>query len=630
MCGIVGVLRFDGAPVEPDLVRAMGRQLAHRGPDGEGHWCDGNVGFGHRRLSIIDPAGSHQPMASADGRLHLTFNGEILNYRALRRSLHSYPFRTQGDTEVLLALFADQGPAGVTSLDGQFAYAVFDENDRRLWLFRDRLGILPLYYYADQHLVAFASEVKALLPVRQQGFDVDERSLYAYLGHRSVPAPHTLFDGVHKVPPGHLVGIDERGRIDITRYWSIPSVSAAPPIEPKEAVAKFRAGLDAAVQRNLVADVPVGAYLSGGVDSSLIVATMSRLSPSVVQTFSAGFGDPRFDELPHARTVSRLLGTEHNEVMVGPTEFEERWRDLTWHRDAPLSEPADVAVYCLAREARRSVKVVLSGEGSDELFGGYPKHRYATMTSASGWVPAGLRRQVLGRAERHLPARSRRLRIGMRALTPENEAGRFAGWFAPFTDDERSALLGRRDLRRVSTDARVGRDGDALRRMLAADCGTWLADNLLERGDRMTMAASVELRPPFLDHQLVELAFSLPSNVKVRGGTTKWVVKEAARQVLPASIVDRSKLGFRVPLDAWFRSGLREMAWDRLLGRDSFVADVMDRHRIRSLLTSHDHGRRNEDIRIWTLLCLEVWHESFFRQPPSRQLTTTHRTESLA
>jgi asparagine synthase (glutamine-hydrolysing) len=624
MCGIVGILRFDGAPVAPELLRAMSAQLDHRGPDGEGLWCDGNVGFGHRRLSIIDPTGSPQPMASSDRRLHLTFNGEILNYRALRRSLHAYPYRTQGDTEVLLALFADQGAAGVNSLDGQFAYAVFDENDRKLWLFRDRLGILPLYYYADQHLVAFASEVKALLPVRANGFAVDEDSLYAYLGHRSVPAPHTLFEGVRKVPPGHVVSFDERGRVEISRYWSIPEAGTSRPIEPAEAVARFRAGLDAAVQRNLVADVPVGAYLSGGVDSSLIVATMSRLSRTAVQTFSAGFGDARFDELPHARAVSRLLGTDHHEIVVGATDFEEQWLDLTWHRDAPLSEPADVAVYRLAREAGQSVKVVLSGEGSDELFGGYPKHRHATLTAASGWVPAGIRRQVLGRAERRLPAGSRRLRIALRALTAHDEAGRFAGWFAPFTHDERYALLGGRGDHRSNGQTQGDHGGDALRRMLAADCGAWLADNLLERGDRMTMAASVELRPPFLDHHLVELAFSLPSNVKIRGGATKWVVKEAARQVLPASIVDRPKVGFRVPLDAWFRGGLREMAWDRLLGRDSFVADVMDRHSIRSVLSSHDLGRRNEDIRIWTLLCLEMWHEAFFRRSPSRPLATSY------
>jgi asparagine synthase (glutamine-hydrolysing) len=610
MCGIVGIRRFDGQPVDADLLRFMSAQLEHRGPDGEGHWLGPGVGLGHRRLSIIDPAGSPQPMPSHDGRLHVTFNGEILNYTALRRRL-SYPFSTDGDTEVLLAMFDAQGRRAVDDLDGQFAFALFDEADQALWLFRDRLGILPLYYYADERMFAFASEIKALIPALPRAPEVDESSLHDYLGRRSVPAPFTLFKGIRKVPPGHRVHVERHGRITVEPYWTIPADDTTRDIRPQEAVGIFREALDAAVRRNLVADVPVGAYLSGGVDSSLIVATAVGLGlRSSFMTFSAGFGDPRYDEVHYAREVSRFLGTAHHEVTVTPGAFQTLWRRLTWHRDAPLSEPADVAVFKLATEARRHVKVVLSGEGSDELFGGYPKHRFARWTVAAGLAPTSARKALLRPIERALPARAGRLRIAMRALSAESEADRFMAWFAPFTASERTALLGRPACRGHGLRHP---HGDALRRALFVDSHSWLADNLLERGDRMSMAASVELRPPFLDHHLVELAFSLPSSVKVRRGRTKWIVKEVARGVLPAAIVDRPKVGFRVPLDTWFRGGLEDLAWGSLLGANSFVATVMDRRAIQSLLESHRSGRRNEEIRIWTLLSLEMWHDTFFR-----------------
>ena len=365
------------------------------------------------------------------------------------------------------------------------------------------------------------------------------------------------------------------------------------------------------VARNLVADVPVGAYLSGGLDSSLIVAMVNEARQGRgVATFSAGFGDERFDELPFARSVSTLLNTEHHEVHVTADDFTALWPRLTTHRGAPVSEPADVAVFRLAELARQSVKVVLSGEGSDELFAGYPKYRFARLARPLAAVPSRLRSPSLDRLQRALPARTSRPRTMLRALAAEDDAV-LESWFSPFTAPERVSLIGRSDghgQHDVLTRAR----GDIVRRMLYVDCHGWLADNLLERGDRMSMAASVELRPPFLDVDLVELAFRLPSSVKVRNGTGKWVVKEVARRFLPSEIVDRRKVGFRVPLDAWFRHGLREMTNDLLLGSNSFVGQLMDRDVIRGLLSDHDRGRRNEEIRIWTLLSLEVWHREFF------------------
>lgn len=606
MCGFVGIHRVDGVPADPDQLLELAAIISHRGPDGEGVWADRGAGLAHRRLAIIDPRGSRQPMASADGSLHVAFNGEILNYRELR-ARYAYPYATNGDTEVLLALHEARGPDGVADLRGQFAYAMHDSRTSETWLVRDRLGILPLYYVHRPGWTAFASEAKALLPLLPD-LSVDAHSLDAYLRRRSVPAPATLFDGVRKLPPATIGHLDRDGNLTLARYW-VPEEAGTLAVGDAEAVALVSAALEAAVDDNLVADVPVGAYLSGGLDSSLIAALASaRTAPATMHTFSAGFGDERGDELPFARDVSTALGTIHHEVDVRPTDFEEQWRALTWHRDAPLSEPADVAVHHLALAASDHVKVVLSGEGADEVFAGYPKHRMARLSEVAWPGPARVGFDAL---QRVVPARLTRARIALRALSAPTPAERFEAWFSPFTGPERAALLGRGpDLDGV---ARAHPDGGSpLHHMLTADCGPWLADNLLERGDRMTMAASVELRPPFLDHRLVELGLSLPDRAKIRRGRGKWVLREVARARLPPFVLERPKVGFRVPLDRWFREGLREFAWDMLLSPGSFVTEVFDRREVARLLARHDRGRADENIRIWTLLGLEVWHDVAF------------------
>jgi len=619
MCGIVGIMRFDGRPVAEALLRVMADRLGHRGPDAEGYWTSGSVGFACRRLSIIDVASSAQPMATPDERLHLCFNGEILNYRRLR-SDSSYPFRTEGDTETLLALHADHGRDAVHRLQGQFAYAVHDRDSGDLLLVRDRLGILPLYYYIDGQQIAFASEIKGLLPALPGPPEVDTASLDDYLAQRSVPAPNTLYVGVKKLPAGHRLRVSASGISRVDRYWSIPA-EPGPAMDPETAVDAVQEALEQAVSAALVADVPVGSYLSGGVDSSLIVAMMSKQrNGSAIETFAAGFGDPRHDELDHARRVSELFGTRHHEVLVSPSDFTDLWGKLSWHRDAPVSEPSDIAVFRLAELARKHVSVVLSGEGSDELFAGYPKYRVAPKLALAGRIPAGLRVPVINSIERWLPPAAARGRIALRTLTGATEEERIRTWFAPFTEPERRELVGHWGRHRRIEEP-VG--GDLVRRMLAADCASYLPDNLLERGDRMSMAASVELRPPFLDHRLVELAFRLPSDVKIRDNKTKWVVKRVARRYLPDDIVDRRKVGFRVPMDSWLRSGpLEEMAWDLLGSSDSLVANLMDRAAVQSLLSRHRNGTTNEEHRIWSLLSLEVWHRKCFRTPaPDRMLS---------
>jgi len=427
-----------------------------------------------------------------------------------------------------------------------------------------------------------------------------------------------LFAGVHKLAPGCALHVGRDGRLREETWWALPAAVPGVLLGGAAAVAAVGEALERAVALRLVADVPVGAYLSGGVDSSLCVALMKKVRQGgEVQTFAAGFADPRFDELPYARQVAHALGTTHHEIGVTPQDFLDHWAELCWHRDGPISEPADVAIHKIARQARGTVKVLLSGEGSDELFAGYPKHAVDGRLRWLMAVPAALRAPLLRAFERALPADQSRLRIAARALTARSTGERLQAWFAPFTWYERRALRkGFGALRDPGQYERAG--GDHLRRMLYVDCHTWLADNLLERGDRMAMAASIESRPPFLDHELVELAFRVDSALKVRGGAGKWIVKEVARRYLPAPIVDRKKVGFRVPLDEWFRQGLGDYAGDLLLGSDSFVASFLDRRGIERLLQDHRSGRRSEELRLWTLLGLEVFERRCLRGAKAR------------
>jgi asparagine synthase (glutamine-hydrolysing) len=589
MGGIGGVRALSAGAWTTGALHEMAALLHHRGPDGSAVWVGQDVGLAHTRLGVLEVHDTGQPMHSVDGRWVLALDGAIANHTTLRSSL-DYPFRTSGDAEVVVAGLALEGISFVERLQGQYALVAHDLRTDTTHLVRDRLGVLPLHYRHIPGGIAFASEVKALLAVGPPP-QVDHRSLDAYLAGRSVPAPDTLFEGIKKVRPAHRVSITADGHVEEVRTWVPPEADPDATWSAPDAIEAVADGVREAVRSALVADVPIGAFLSGGLDSSLVVAQMQQLrGDDPVHTFSAGFGDQAQDE-PWAARVGTLLGTHHHEVRLGAADLADLWEPLTWHRDAPLSDPADLATFGLAREAREHVGVVLTGEGGDELFGGYSRHRFAGLAERSRVLPARLRSGIAGPVERRLDARH-----------------------AAFTASERQRLLGTAPP--AERRAAPTRGVDAIDRMLRHDLCHWLPDDLLERDDRMSMAASLEVRPPLLDHRLVELAFRLPTSVKVRSGSTKWVLREAARPLLPDAVVERPHAGLRVPLESWLRTGLRDGARDRLTGTESWVAQTFDRSLVREVLDRHERGATDTG-RLWTLLCLEVWHDCFFGATPA-------------
>ena len=595
MSGIAGIRAFASGTFATDALQRMADVLRHRGPDGNDVWVGDDVGLARTRL-VLTGQGETEPLQTDDGRWVLVLDGRIVNHQDLRLHL-DYPFRTRCDTEVVLAGLALEGISFVERLQGQFALAAHDVRTDTTHLVRDRLGIRPLHYRHVPGGISFASEIKALLAVGPPP-QVDHRSLDAYLTDRSVPSPDTLFEGVGKVRPAHRISISSSGHVHEVCYWVPPEPDPEGTWSEDDAVEAVGDGVREAVRSALVPDVPVGVLLSGGLDSSLVVAQVRQLrDDEPVHTFSAGFDHGASDELPWGRRVGGLLGTQHHEVTVRAADFEDHWGHLTWHREAPISEPADVMTHALARAAREHVGLALTGVGGDELFGGYAEHRHPRIAGPATALPGRLRSAL--------------------ALPLERRAGvrhQHASWSVSFTAAERRVLLGTGPPQERRTTPAAG--ADALDRMLRHDLRHWLPDTLLERADRMSMASSLELLVPLLDDRLVELAFRLPSSVKVRAGTTKWVLRQAARPSLPHALVDRRKSVSRVPLDSWFLKGLHEVARDRLIGADSWVGQTLDRAFVRDLVERQEHGASHE-VRLWTLVCLEMWHECFFSAAPS-------------
>jgi asparagine synthase (glutamine-hydrolysing) len=504
----------------------------------------------------------------------------------------------------------------VHHLRGQFAFAVWDAKAERLFLARDRFGEKPLYLYESDGALYFASEMKALLKLPQVPRGVDLASVWDYLAYRYVPGPHTLFQGIRKLPPA-TAAIWHRGHLQELRYWTPPDKFAregAKDMPRRETPGAFLDHLSEAVQLQMVSDVPFGAYLSGGLDSSMVVALMTRYC-SKVKTFSVGFAEDKYNELDHAALVAREFGTDHHPMTVTHREFIDYLPRLVACRDAPVSEPSDIAIFMLSREARRTVKMVLTGEGSDEILGGYRKHVAETLGGIYRSVPQGLRRALLTPLVQHLPFRYRELKIAIASLDCADWRERFIRWFGAMDFAQRRSLsqlrVHEREMREDLPPFDADPDTSPLRRLLYFDQTSWLPDNLLERGDRMTMAASIEARVPFLDHKLVEFVSTLPDHWRVDGLRRKRVLREAARRILPRSITERRKVGFRVPMDRWFAGHLRDYLFDHLRSADSLTRRYYDTAVLDRVLDEHTQGVQAHDKLLWTLLTLEIWHRQY-------------------
>jgi asparagine synthase (glutamine-hydrolysing) len=613
MCGICGVYNFGtGEPADQAALKRATDAMAHRGPDDEGFYLDGPLGLGNRRLSIIDLPGGHQPIANEDESIWITFNGEIYNYRDLRPDLlvRGHQFRTNSDTETILHLYEEYDLGFLEHLRGMFAFAIWDGRKRRLLVARDRLGVKPVFYRLDAGRLAFASELRTLRELLPHAPEIDPQSIYDFFGFRYIPAPRTFYRGVEKLLPGHYLLADADG-VRIQSYWDVPAEEESTK-SAKEITAELVEELREAVRLRLIADVPLGVFLSGGTDSSAVVAFMAALGARPLRTFSVGFSEPEYSELPFARAVAERYKTEHQELIVTPRQLRDELPRLVAFRDEPIAEPTDVALYLISRLAAKSVKVVLAGEGGDELFAGYPKYAADRLAGLVSALPQGVTRALT----RWLPYRQTRVKTALEALSVRDEAERSVTWFASFSREERESLFAADFLAQVDPahPARVlesylekVRDRSPLKRMLYADLKVWLPDNLLLRGDQMTMAASIEERGPFLDQRLVELAARIPTRMLTRGFRTKALLKDALRPFVPPETLFRRKVGFRVPVGEWFKKPLRSLVGDLLLSPTARSRGYFNAASMETFVREHLDGVRDRQKQLWALINFELW-----------------------
>ena len=621
MCGIAGFVARDAALNFSSCLREMADVIAHRGPDDEGFYqttaSEGGfqIGLAHRRLSIIDLASGHQPIGNEDGSIQIVFNGEIYNFEALRDELiaQGHHFVTASDTETIVHAYEEYGDACVEKFRGMFAFAIWDSRRERLLLARDRFGKKPLFLAEHDGQLLFGSEIKSLLAFPGMRAQVDQDAVWDYLAYRYVPGPATLFAGIRKLAPGS-VAVWEKGRLSERRYYSPPDqMPWAAQALPDDPVGRFLALLDESVKIRMISDVPFGAFLSGGIDSSAVVGLMARHASQPVKTFSVGFDESQYSELAYAATIAKQFATDHHELTVSQDHLMDELPALVRFRDAPVAEPSDIPIYLLSKEARKSVKMVLTGEGSDEFLGGYPKHVFEAYAQGYQLLPGLLRHGLIEPLIHALPYRFRRAKTAIVNLGLDDREERMARWFGALSDRERNDLAAFRPSRTHSgaTPFDTPAGNSALRKILYFDQTSWLPDNLLERGDRMTMAASLEARMPFMDHELAAYVSSLPDHYRVRGRQTKWILREAMKRLLPAEILERPKVGFRVPVNEWFRGPMRDYLYDHLTGADSLTAHYYRPEALQRLLAEHVNGRQNHEKLLWMLLNLEVWQRQY-------------------
>ena len=638
MCGINGIALSSRSRRSIDIatLERMRDVITHRGPDDKGIFVDaragriGQIGFGHRRLSIVDVASGHQPMMNEDGSLHIIFNGEIYNHTDFRASLEAvgHVYSTHCDTETILHLYEEYGERCVDHLRGMFAFAIWDQNKRELFIARDRLGVKPLYYaQTNDGSLYFASEIKALLEASAMRAELNYQALPDYLANHAPSGEETLFSGIKRLLPGHTL-LWRDGAMQIKRYWDL-SFARDESINSSDSdyIAEWSELFRESVRLRLMSDVPLGMFLSGGIDSSAIAAVMSGMIKAPVKTFSVAFAEREANELEYARLVAQTFKTDHHEVVVSPADFFAALPKLVWHEDEPLAHPSSVALYFVSRLASQHVKVVLTGEGSDELLAGYGRYRKTVLNMKLGtryqqFAPAGIR-NAIHKQIAALPTGSRlrqKLQRTFLTLSPDLESIYFDN-FAVFPRAMQPDLLtagARERIGVAGTDPyAVVRElltqtdaSSLLDRLLYADTKTYLHE-LLMKQDQMSMAASIESRVPFLDHKLVEFSARLPERMKLRGATTKYILRESMKGLLPEAILSRPKMGFPVPVGAWFRGAFAGVLDEYVLSERAASRGIFDSAFVRSLVRRHQDGEDHSE-RLWALVNFEIWQRQFF------------------
>ncbi|HJX91740.1 MAG TPA: asparagine synthase (glutamine-hydrolyzing) [Pyrinomonadaceae bacterium] len=646
MCGINGIALSSrsGRRIEKDVLERMRDVIAHRGPDEIGLFIDGSVGLGHRRLSIVDLATGQQPMTNEDGSLHITYNGEIYNHSDYRDELESrgHVYRTHCDTETILHLYEEHGERCVEYLRGMFAFGIWDSKQKRLFIARDRLGVKPLYYaQTPDGSLYFGSEIKTILETRAINPEINFDVLTDYLANHAPSGEQTLFKGITRLLPGHTLTWED-GKIQTRCYWDVSFESNEPSGRSEsDYIDEWRDLFYTSVKLRLMADVPLGMFLSGGIDSSAIAAVMSGMVSDPIKTFSVAFSEREANELEYARLIAEKFKTNHHEIVVTPEEFFAALPKLVWHEDEPLAHLASIPLYFVSKLAAEHVKVVLTGEGSDELLAGYYRYRTTVYNQSLGqtyqrFTNQSLRRVVQNRIEA-LPAGSnvkRKLIRTFLCLTPDLENIYFDN-FAVFSRARQAQLLTPETKERVGvidpyltvrsliekTDANT-----LLNRLLYADTKTYLQE-LLMKQDQMSMAASIESRVPFLDHKLVELTARLPERMKLKGMTTKYILRKSMQGLLPEAIIKRPKMGFPVPVGSWFRGQFRSVIDEYVLSDRTLSRGLFDPTYLRRMVEAHQSGVENHAERLWSLLNFEIWLRQFI---DGESLTTMGPVEAEA
>jgi asparagine synthase (glutamine-hydrolysing) len=641
MCGICGVFHSERTQrVNRDMLVGMNEQIVHRGPDDDGIFVEENVGLAMRRLSIIDVQTGHQPLSNEDENIWIVFNGEIYNHQDLRKNLqaHGHRYRTKSDTETIVHLYEEYGTKCVEHLRGMFAFAIWDRVKKRLFIARDRLGIKPLYYRFEGRTLLFGSEIKTILAYPGVKPEFNAGALAEYLAFGYLAGEESMYAGIRKLMPGHILTIDEFGNLETSRYWDL-DVKVDDGSRPREYyVRSYREQLEECVSSHLMSDVPLGVFLSGGLDSSAIAALTTKLRKEPIETFSVGYGEEAFSELPYARTIAEHLNSQHHEVHLSRDEFFQTLPRLIWHEDEPIAWPSSVALYFVARLARERVTVVLTGEGSDETLGGYTRYPWTLLNSRMDRIYRSLTPSMLRRMLRNgiedfpLTAASKR-RLEHTFLVRDGASWPsfyFDNFYSAFSAADQDDLL-TPEARQMAGDAYAGSmrywdhsSGDLLHRLLYTDIKTYLVE-LLMKQDQMSMAASVESRVPFLDHALVEFTATIPAKYSTRGMAGKCILKSAVEDLLPNSIVHRQKLGFPTPWAYWLTGSslenLRSLLMEsRTLDRGLFRADA-----IRRLFDEHTAGHRDHGNRIWRLLNLELWFRVCLEDEPIEKLVQPAR-----